>query len=120
MPEFLNRIDETIIFHPLDRPQIRRIAAIQVKRLAAQLEQHGMQLEASDEALDAIATEGYDPMFGARPLKRVIQHEIQNPLASEILKGNFGEGTTVRVDYRDGAFTFERSESEKQEPAGAR
>ncbi len=118
LPEFLNRIDETIIFHPLDRPQIRKIAALQVQRLARQLEQHDMQLEVTEEALDAIATEGYDPTFGARPLKRVIQQEIQNPLASEILKGNFGEGTTVRVDYRDGAFTFERVES--QEPAAAR
>jgi len=120
LPEFLNRIDETIIFHPLDRPQIRKIAAIQVERLARQLEQHGMRLDVTTEALDAIATEGYDPTFGARPLKRVIQQEIQNPLASEILKGHFGEGTTVRIDYRDGEFTFERSEAPAAEPASAR
>ncbi len=120
LPEFLNRIDETIIFHPLDRNQIHKIAALQVQRVARQLEQHGMRLEVSDEALDTIAREGYDPTFGARPLKRVIQQQIQNPLASEILKGRFGEGVTIRVDYRDGAFTFERIEQEEQEPAGAR
>jgi ATP-dependent Clp protease ATP-binding subunit ClpB len=119
LPEFLNRIDETIIFHPLDRTQIRKIVALQVKRVAKQLEQHGMRFEATDEALDAIANEGYDPTYGARPLKRVIQQRIQNPLASEILKGRFGEGTTIRVDYRDGEFVFERSESGAEEPAAA-
>src|SRR5690606_38934305 len=102
-----------------DRPQIRKIAGLQVERLAEQLQQPGMQLEVTEPALDAIATAGYDPTFGARPLKRVIQHEIQNPLASEILKGHFGEGTTVRVDHRDGEFVFERIELEEQEPAGA-
>jgi ATP-dependent Clp protease ATP-binding subunit ClpB len=120
LPEFLNRIDETIIFHPLDRPQIRKIVGLQVERLARQLESHGMKLEVTDEAMDAIAREGYDPIYGARPLKRVIQQQIQNPLASEILKGRFGEGTIVRVDYRDGEFTFERIETEEGEPAAAR
>src|SRR5262249_36984772 len=92
LPEFLNRIDETIIFHPLDKTQIRKIVGLQVERLAAQLEEHGMKLHVTDEAMDAIAREGYDPTYGARPLKRVIQQQIQNPLASEILKGQFGEG----------------------------
>jgi ATP-dependent Clp protease ATP-binding subunit ClpB len=120
LPEFLNRIDETIVFHPLDRAQIRQIAHLQVKRVAQQLEAHGMRLEVTDEAIDAIAREGYDPTYGARPLKRVIQQQIQNPLASEILKGRFGEGSTVRVGYRDGEFAFERAESEAEEPAAAR
>jgi ATP-dependent Clp protease ATP-binding subunit ClpB len=120
LPEFLNRIDETIIFHPLDRQQIRKIVGLQVRRVAQQLEQHGMQLEVSDEALDAIAREGYDPLYGARPLKRVIQQQIQNPLASEILKGRFGEGTTVRIGYRDEAFTFECVEEGERQPAGSR
>ncbi len=74
----------------------------------------------TDEALDAIAREGYDPTYGARPLKRVIQQQIQNPLASEILKGRFGEGVTVRLGFRDGEFTFERLEQEQSEPAAAR
>jgi ATP-dependent Clp protease ATP-binding subunit ClpB len=120
LPEFLNRIDETIIFHPLSREQIRKISALQVERLARQLEGHGMKLEVTDEALNAIASQGYDPTYGARPLKRVIQQQIQNPLASEILKGRFGEGVTIRLDYRDGEFTFERIASEEKQPAGAR
>ena len=117
LPEFLNRIDETIIFHPLDKPQIRKIVALQVERLARQLEEHGIKLEVTDDALDAIAHQGYDPTYGARPLKRVIQQQIQNPLATEILKGNFGEGVTVRVDYRKDEFTFERIQQEKIQPA---
>ncbi|MGD9721066.1 MAG: ATP-dependent chaperone ClpB [Pirellulales bacterium] len=120
LPEFLNRIDETIIFHPLDRTQIRKIVSLQVRRLAQQLEQHGLALDVTDEAMDAIAREGYDPLYGARPLKRVIQQQIQNPLASEILKGRFGEGATVRIDFREGEFTFERSAQEAGEPAEAR
>ncbi|HEX3870364.1 MAG TPA: ATP-dependent chaperone ClpB [Pirellulales bacterium] len=120
LPEFLNRIDETIIFHPLARPQIRQIASLQVERLAGQLDAHGMKLEVTDEALDAIAREGYDPTYGARPLKRVIQQQIQNPLATEILKGHFGEGTTVRVDHRDGEFTFERTTQAETAPAASR
>jgi len=110
LPEFLNRIDETIIFHPLDRKQVRQIAGLQIKRLAHQLEQNGISLETSDAALDHIAAEGYDPLYGARPLKRVIQQRIQNPLATQLLKGQFGPGSTVRVDFRDGDFTFEHVE----------
>ncbi len=119
LPEFLNRVDETIIFHPLQREQIRKIVGLQVERLARQLEQNGMRLEVSDEALDEIANEGYDPTYGARPLKRVIQQRIQNPLAGEILKGRFGEGVTIRIDYRGGEFTFERLDAESKEPATA-
>jgi ATP-dependent Clp protease ATP-binding subunit ClpB len=120
LPEFLNRIDETIIFHPLDREQIRKIVGLQVRHLARQLEQHGMELDVTEAAMDEIARQGYDPTYGARPLKRVIQQQIQNPLAGEILKGRFGEGVTIRVDYRDGEFTFERIEEEAGEPAAAR
>ncbi len=110
LPEFLNRIDETIIFHPLDRKHIRRIVEIQVARVARQLEGAGMHLELTDAAYAAIAAQGYDPAYGARPLKRVIQQQIQNPLATEILKGEFAEGSTVKVDFREDQFVFERSE----------
>ena len=120
LPEFLNRIDEMIVFHSLDRDQIRKIVGLQTRALARQLEQHGMALEVTDEAMDVIAREGYDPAYGARPLKRVIQQQIQNPLASEILKGRFGEGVTVRVDFREDEFTFERIEQPQVEPAEAR
>lgn len=119
LPEFLNRIDETIVFHPLKRDQIRRIVDIQVDRLRKQVEQTGLMLEVTDRALNQIAAEGYDPTYGARPLKRVIQQRVANPLAREILKGEFPEGSAVRIDYRDGEFTFERSEtvSTKKEPS---
>jgi ATP-dependent Clp protease ATP-binding subunit ClpB len=120
LPEFLNRVDETIIFHPLDRTQIRKIVGLQVQHLAKQLEAHEMRLDVTEAALDAIARDGYDPTYGARPLKRVIQQQIQNPLASEILKGRFGEGVTVRIDYRDEDFVFERIEEGAEEPAASR
>jgi ATP-dependent Clp protease ATP-binding subunit ClpB len=120
LPEFLNRIDETIIFHPLDRDQIRKIVGLQVQHLAAQLEQQAMTLEVTDRAMDAIAREGYDPTYGARPLKRVIQQQVQNPLATEILKGRFGEGVTVRVDFHEDEFTFERLEQETSQSAETR
>ena len=107
LPEFLNRIDESIIFHPLKREQIRRIVDLQIERVERQLAGANLQLEVTDEARDAIAERGYDPTYGARPLKRVIQQQIQNPLASEILKGEFPEGSVVRVDFQDGEFTFE-------------
>jgi ATP-dependent Clp protease ATP-binding subunit ClpB len=110
LPEFLNRIDEVIVFHPLDAKHLRRIVTIQVERLRKQLTQLDIQLEVTDSALEEIAKLGYDPTYGARPLKRVIQQQIQNPLATEILKGTLGADTGVRVDYRGGEFTFERIE----------
>ncbi len=116
LPEFLNRIDETIIFHPLERKQIRRIVDIQIEHLRKQLEQTGLQLDISEPALNEIATEGYDPTFGARPLKRVIQQRVVNPLSRELLKGEFPEGTTVRIDFADGEFTFSRSNKPQREP----
>ena len=106
LPEFLNRIDETIIFHPLDREQIRSIVDLQVARLAERLSEHNWQLDVTDAARDRIAAVGYDPTFGARPLKRVIQQEIENPLAQEILRGELDEGSGIRVDFADERFTF--------------
>jgi ATP-dependent Clp protease ATP-binding subunit ClpB len=106
LPEFLNRIDETIVFHPLGRDQIGKIVEIQLRRLRMQLHEKNITLAVADAAEQALAEEGYDPQFGARPLKRVIQQRLQNPLATEILKGNIVEGGGVRIDYRDGEFTF--------------
>ena len=108
LPEFLNRIDETIIFHPLAQKELRRIVTLQIQRLKNQLLANQIELEVTEPAIDAIAQKGYDPTFGARPLKRVIQRSIQNPLAMEILKRDFGDGSRVRVDYRQDEFTFER------------
>ena len=110
LPEFLNRVDETIIFRPLDQQQIRKIVTIQIEHLKKQLEQAGLALEVTEAVIDEIARRGYDPTFGARPLKRVIQQQVQNPLATEILKGEFPEGSIVRIDFRDGEFAFEREE----------
>jgi ATP-dependent Clp protease ATP-binding subunit ClpB len=106
LPEFLNRIDETIVFHPLDKKHIRRIVDIQVKRLVKQAEKAGITLECTEAALDEIARLGYDPVYGARPLKRVIQQQLQNELARELLSGKFPEGSTVRIDFVQDGFTF--------------
>jgi ATP-dependent Clp protease ATP-binding subunit ClpB len=110
-PEFLNRIDETIVFHPLNRAEIRRIVDLQIKRLQKLLDEKDLQLEVTEAARNQIAAVGYDPTYGARPLKRVIQQQLQNRLASEILKGEFAPGTKVRIDYRDGDFLFESAEA---------
>ena len=107
LPEFLNRIDETIVFHPLSRDQIRRIVDIQTQGLTRQLAQQGITLHITRAALDVIAAEGYDPTFGARPLKRVIQQRIQNPLATEILKGTLGEGGELTIDAHGDEFVFQ-------------
>jgi ATP-dependent Clp protease ATP-binding subunit ClpB len=106
LPEFLNRIDEIIVFRPLDRSQIRKIVDLQVAHLAKLLEQRDYALEVTDKARDELAHRGYDPSFGARPLRRVIQNELQNPLASELLKGQFAEGSTIRIDFDGHEFTF--------------
>lgn len=106
LPEFLNRIDEVIIFHPLEQSQIHHIVQLQLKRLEKQLAGSGIELEVSQAAIDQISLEGYDVTYGARPLKRVIQQRIQNPLATEILRHDYGEGTRIRVDYQDGEFIF--------------
>jgi len=107
LPEFLNRIDDTIIFHPLQRDEIAKIVDLQVSVLSRQLEQHGVDLLVTPAARKQIAARGYDPAYGARPLKRIIQRSIQNPLATEILKNEFQGGDCVTVDFRDGEFCFQ-------------
>ncbi len=106
LPEFLNRIDETIVFHPLTRKEISQIVVLQVKELGNLLEAKGMTLEVTPAALKQIAAEGYDPAFGARPLKRVIQQRLQNPLATELLKGEFPVGCKVVIDFEQDEFVF--------------
>jgi ATP-dependent Clp protease ATP-binding subunit ClpB len=107
-PEFLNRIDEVVVFHGLDRSNIEAIAQIQLRRLTERLAKLEMQLEVSPAALAQIALEGYDPLFGARPLKRAIQQEIENPVAKLILSGKFGPKDVIPVDYTDDHFVFDR------------
>jgi len=105
-PEFLNRIDETIIFHNLDRDQIGRIVDIQVERLSRRTADRGIELTLTDEARRFLANQGYDPVYGARPLKRAIQKYLENPLALEILKGHIPENSTVRADAAGDGMTF--------------
>ena len=108
-PEFINRIDEAVVFHPLGAAQIRSIAAIQTRRLVSRLAERSIGITFSDAALDHLARIGYDPLYGARPLKRAVQAEIENPLAREILDGHFTAGDTVQVVEKDGALAFERA-----------
>jgi len=107
-PEFLNRIDEMIVFHPLRREQLTLIVDVQLEHLRRRLTQRGLRLDLTDDAKKLLADEGYDPTLGARPLKRVIQQRLENPLAQRILGGEYNEGDTIRVDV-DAArqdFTF--------------
>ena len=106
LPEFLNRIDETIVFHPLDERHIEKIVKIQVNRLIEQAARAGVTLECTEGAVAEIARLGYDAAYGARPLKRVIQQQLQNPLARELLSGRFAEGSRVRIDFAQDEFTF--------------
>ena len=105
-PEFLNRIDETIIFHNLDRNQIGRIVDIQVERLSRRTADRGIELTLTEAARQFLANQGYDPVYGARPLKRAIQKYLENPLALEILKGHIPENSTVRADAAGDGMTF--------------
>jgi ATP-dependent Clp protease ATP-binding subunit ClpB len=108
-PEFLNRIDEIVVFHGLDATHIEPIARIQLKRLAERLAQQDMRLEVSDAAVQELARAGYDPVFGARPLKRAIQQHVENPVARLILEGHFGPHDVVPVDWDGERFVFERT-----------
>ena len=108
-PEFINRIDEAVVFHPLGAAQIRSIAAMQTHRLVARLAERSIGITFSEAALDHLARAGYDPIYGARPLKRAIQAEVENPLAREILDGKFAAGDTVQVVEKDGAIAFDRA-----------
>ncbi len=108
-PEFLNRIDETVVFHALDAQHIESIARIQLKALEARLEKLEMKLDVSPAALAELAKVGFDPVFGARPLKRAIQQRIENPVSKLILQGRFGPKDVIPVDMEDGVFVFERT-----------
>jgi ATP-dependent Clp protease ATP-binding subunit ClpB len=119
-PEFLNRVDDVIVFKPLDRPELKTIVDLQLRRLEQLLADWKMTLRITDAAKDVIAEEGYDPAYGARPLKRAIQRLVQNPLAVRILEGEFEEGDTVEVD-RDpagGGLVFRAAGRGAPEPAG--
>jgi ATP-dependent Clp protease ATP-binding subunit ClpB len=105
-PEFINRIDDVVVFHPLGREQIRAIAGLQINILQARLQEREISLQLSTEALDLIGAAGFDPVYGARPLKRAIQNQLENPLAQEILAGRFAPGDAIQVDVQDGRLVF--------------
>jgi len=107
-PEFINRLDDIVVFHPLEKSQIRQIARIQLSGLEKRLAERGMRLEVSEKALELLGNVGFDPVYGARPLKRAIQQQLENPLAQKILAGAFGSGDTIRVDAAGGQIVFDK------------
>ncbi len=114
-PEFLNRIDEIVVFHPLDREQLKEIVDIQLQRVQAHLRERGYRLDVTPEAKQYLADVGYDPDFGARPLKRAIQRELQDPLAMEVLSGNFKPGDRILVDTGPDGLEFQQVAQESAE-----
>ncbi len=105
-PEFINRLDEIIVFHPLTREDLMRIVTLELKKLGKRLEESGLSLEVTDAAKDILVDKGYDPTFGARPLRRAIQRQVEDELSEEMLRGHFQFGDQVLVDARDGKLTF--------------
>jgi ATP-dependent Clp protease ATP-binding subunit ClpB len=107
-PEFINRVDDIVVFHPLDRTQITAIVGIQLQYLRRRLAERDMQLELTAAVVEKLADAGYDPVYGARPLKRAIQQQVENPLAQEILQGRFAPGDSIEADVEDGALVFRK------------
>jgi ATP-dependent Clp protease ATP-binding subunit ClpB len=116
-PEFLNRIDDTVIFHRLSKADIGRIVELQVNQLVGRVAERGIEIDLTDDARTLLGNLGYDPTYGARPLKRVIQKQLVDKLALKILEGEFGEGDVVRVDAADGEIVFERAGTPAASPA---
>jgi ATP-dependent Clp protease ATP-binding subunit ClpB len=105
-PEFINRIDEAVVFHPLAQDQIRAISKIQINLLRQRLQQRDMDLEISEAALDILGEAGFDPVYGARPLKRAIQRQLENPLASAILASEFLPGDVIEINSDQDGLRF--------------
>jgi ATP-dependent Clp protease ATP-binding subunit ClpB len=110
-PEFINRIDEIVVFHALDEKNIADIARVQLKELDRRVRAMEMDIEISDAAVAELARAGFDPVYGARPLKRAIQQQLENPLSKAILEGKFGPKDTIRVDVKGGVFSFDKAKS---------
>jgi ATP-dependent Clp protease ATP-binding subunit ClpB len=108
-PEFLNRVDDMVVFHPLNPAQIAEIVGLQLEYLKQRLDERDIQLELSEAAIASLAEAGYDPVYGARPLKRAIQQRVENPLAQEILKGDVVPGESVKIDIEDGQLVFRKA-----------
>jgi len=110
-PEFLNRIDDTVVFHRLSEEDLKKIVELQVNQLVNRVSERGISIELSDKARALLAERGYDPTYGARPLKRVIQKELVDKLALKVLEGEFAEGDTVKVGASDGELTFSKGKA---------
>jgi ATP-dependent Clp protease ATP-binding subunit ClpB len=108
-PEFLNRVDEIVVFEPLSREQLAEIVELQIERLRARLSERKITLDVTDAAKEALAEAGWDPAYGARPLKRAIQRLVENPLALRLLEGEFADGDAIRVDAHDGEIDFTKT-----------
>jgi ATP-dependent Clp protease ATP-binding subunit ClpB len=118
-PEFVNRIDEIVVFHALDEANIASIARVQLKELERRVRAMDMDIRISDTAVAELARAGFDPVYGARPLKRAIQQQIENPLSKAILEGTFGPNDLILVDSKGGGFSFEKAKSAKKEKQAA-
>jgi len=114
-PEFLNRVDEIIVFRPLTREQLTAIVDILMERVRREIRGQGMELVMTDAARDLLAEKGYDPQYGARPLRRAIQRLVEDPLSDDMLRGTFSQGDEITLDARDGQVVFEK----KREPVSA-
>jgi len=111
-PEFLNRIDEVVVFHSLIQEQIMAIAEIQIDRLRKRLYDQEISLELSPEAINNLGLAGFDPVYGARPLKRIVQDKLETPIAERILSGQYGAGTLIKIDVIDGKLHFSELETD--------
>jgi len=120
-PELLNRIDETIIFEPLTEADLKQVVELLTNDVRKRLAERGVGLELTEAAKEALVKEGFDPVFGARPLRRTVQRRVENPLSKRILSGEFGEGDTVLVDVTpDGEYVFSRAEAKVAEQAATK
>ena len=114
-PEFLNRVDETIVFHKLEEKEIGQIAKLMLATLKGRMKENGIDITFTDKAVSVIAKEGFDPIYGARPLRRAIQNRIEDLLAEKMLENGVGEGDCVTVDEKDGDLAVEVKKAEKAE-----
>lgn len=119
-PEFLNRVDEIVVFHSLTEAELKKILDIQLGRLRARLAERHVDIELTEEAATHLAREGYDPVYGARPLKRAIQKELETPLGRRLLAGEIHDGDKVTVGWRDGVFTFSTKKTERAEAVSSK
>jgi ATP-dependent Clp protease ATP-binding subunit ClpA len=110
-PELLNRIDEIVVFEPLTQEQIKQIVDLLLAEVQRRLDERGIRIEMSDSAREWLSQEGFDPVYGARPLRRAVQRYVENPLSTRILAGEFGSGDVIRVDANSGTLTFAQVEA---------